>query len=140
VRCHHEFRVAPSISFHLGRDYARIVKILIVEDNPGVRRMLRRVVEGLATEIHESEDGDDAIKAYAEQLPDLVLMDIHMHRMDGLTATRQIRAFHPAARVLIVTAYEDEELRSAAQDAGACGYVLKDKLTDLPRLINAVMR
>jgi DNA-binding NarL/FixJ family response regulator len=67
-------------------------------------------------------------------------MDIHMHRMDGLTATRQIREFHPAARVLIVTAYEDEELRSAAQDAGACGYVLKDKLTELPRLINAVMR
>ena len=116
-----------------------MVKILIVEDNPGVRRMLRRVVERLATEIYESEDGDDSVRAYAEQLPDLVLMDIHMHRMDGLTATRQIRRFYPAARVLIVTAYEDEELRSAAQEAGACGYVLKDKLTEQPRLINAVM-
>jgi CheY-like chemotaxis protein len=116
------------------------VKILIVEDNPGVRRMLRRVVESLASEILECDDGDEAIKAYAEQLPDLVLMDIHMPRMDGLTATRQIRRFHPAARVLVVTAYEDEELRSAAQEAGASGYVLKDKLTELPRLINAVMR
>ena len=116
------------------------MKILIVEDNPGVRRMLRRVVERLATEIYESENGDDSVRAYAEQLPDLVLMDIHMHRMDGLTATRQIRRFYPAARVLIVTAYEDEELRSAAQEAGACGYILKDKLTELPRFINAVMR
>ncbi len=102
--------------------------------------MLRRVVESLATEIHECQDGAEAIKIYTEQLPDLVLMDIHMPRMDGLTATRQIRKFHPAARVLIVTAYEDEALRSAAQEAGASGYVLKDKLTDLPRLIKAAMR
>jgi DNA-binding NarL/FixJ family response regulator len=66
-------------------------------------------------------------------------MDIHMPHMDGLTATRQIRRFHPSARVLVVTAYEDEELRSAAQEAGASGYVLKDKLTELPRLIREVM-
>jgi CheY-like chemotaxis protein len=115
------------------------VKILIVEDNAGVRRMLRRAVERLATEIHECEDGDDAIKAYAEQLPDLVLMDIYMPRMDGLIATRQIRKLHPAARVLVVTAYEDEELRAAAREAGACGYVLKDKLIELPQFIRAVM-
>jgi CheY-like chemotaxis protein len=115
------------------------VTILIVEDNAGVRRMLRRAVERLATEIRESENGEDAIKAYAEQSPDLVLMDIHMPQMDGLTATRQIRRFHPHARVLIVTAYEDEELRTAAREAGACGYVLKDKLFELPGVIRAVV-
>jgi CheY-like chemotaxis protein len=115
------------------------VKILIVEDNAGVRRLLRRAVERLATEILECENGEDAINAYAEQSPDLVLMDIYMPRMDGLIATRQIREFHPAARVLVVTAYEDEELRAAAREAGACGYVLKDRLTELPQFVRAVM-
>ncbi len=115
------------------------MKILIVDDNAGVRRLLRTFVDSMATEIHECEDGVDTISAYAEHFPDLVLMDIHMPRMDGLAATRQIRSMHPAARVLIVTAYEDEELRQAAQEAGASGYLLKDKLSDLPRLIRAVL-
>jgi two-component system response regulator DegU len=65
-------------------------------------------------------------------------MDIRMARMDGLTATRQIRQFHPSARVVVVTDYDDEDLRSAAFDAEACCYALKQDLTDLPRLIGSI--
>jgi CheY-like chemotaxis protein len=126
-------------AFQLQSNYPQVVKILIVDDNATVLRILRRIVESMATEIHECKDGQEAITIYAEQSPDLVLMDIHMPLMDGLTATRLIRNIDPAARVLIVTAYEDEGLRRAAQEAGASGYIPKDKLTTLPKVIKAVM-
>ena len=64
--------------------------ILIVEDNPTVRRLIRRAIAHLTTEIYECGDGADALKAYTEHQPDLVFMDIRMPRMDGLAATRQI--------------------------------------------------
>jgi len=66
------------------------VTILIVEDNAAIRRLIRRAVAHLADEIYECEDGADALKAYSEHQPDLVLMDVRMPRMDGLAATRQI--------------------------------------------------
>src|ERR1700677_3592585 len=64
------------------------MKILIVEDNAGVRRMIRRAVDHLASQVSECEDGADALAAYRECLPDIVLMDIRMPKMDGLAATR----------------------------------------------------
>jgi|ERR1700722_8374234 len=109
--------------------------ILIVEDNPAVRRLLRAAVAGIATEICECEDGVEALAAYTAHRPQVVLMDIRMPMMDGLAATKQIRQVHPSARVVIVTDYDDVELQIAAYEAGACGYVLKDNLLDLERLI-----
>ncbi len=72
--------------------------------------------------------------------PDLGLMDIHMPRMDGLATTRQIRLRYPEARIVIVTDYDDDDLRSAAKDAGACGYALKQNLTELEALIDPSRR
>jgi len=62
-----------------------------------------------------------------------------MPRMDGFAATRKIRHFDPEARVVIVTDYDDEDLRAAAREAGACGYALKQNLTELPVLIRSVI-
>jgi DNA-binding NarL/FixJ family response regulator len=56
--------------------------------------------------------------------------------MDGLTATRELRAAHPEARVIIVTKHNDEQLRDAAFKNGACGFVLKENLLDLRSLIS----
>jgi CheY-like chemotaxis protein len=109
--------------------------ILIVEDNASVRRLLRRAVQQIATEIWECEDGAEALAVYSEQRPNVVLMDVRMPIMDGLTATRQIRKFDPAARVIIVTDCDDEETRAAAREAGAWGYALKQDLTSLEALI-----
>jgi two-component system response regulator DegU len=109
--------------------------ILIVEDNPGVRRLLRLAVATVATEVWECGDGADALAAYDAHRPDAVLMDVRMPLMDGLAATKQILRFHPAARVLIVTDYDDDALRKAARDAGACAYVLKQNLLDLAECI-----
>ena len=109
--------------------------VLIVEDNAGVRRLLRRAIAGVATETWDCCDGAGALEAYNRWRPDVVLMDIRMPVMDGLVATRQIRLAHPEARIVIVTDYDDDALRSAAQEAGACGYALKLNLLDLAPMI-----
>jgi CheY-like chemotaxis protein len=109
--------------------------VLIVEDNAGVRRLLRRAIERIATQIWECDDGAEALTVYREHLPEVVLMDVRMRIMDGLTATRQIRKFDPMARVIIVTDCEDEETRVAAREAGASGFAVKQDLTTLEALI-----
>jgi len=115
------------------------MKILIVDDNPGMRRLLRRAIPETASIVGECTDGADALAAYAVGQPDLVLMDIRMPRMDGLAATRQILHFDPSARIVIVTDYDDQDLRAAASEAGACGYAIKQNLTELPDLIRSVV-
>src|SRR5271170_1632861 len=112
--------------------------VLIVEDNSGVRGLLRRALTATASEIWECDDGAEALDAYRAHRPDVVLMDVRMPRMDGLTATRMIRSFHPSARVVMITDYDDEDVRSAARDAGASGYVLKQDLSDLTALLNSI--
>ena len=109
--------------------------LLIVEDNPAVRRLVRQLVADLADEIGECGDGAEAEARYAELQPDWVLMDIEMPRVDGIAATRRIKAAFPDARILIVTNYGDAALRAAALAAGACGYVLKENLLELRRLL-----
>ena len=105
--------------------------IQIVDDSSNMRETIKSVLGGLGAEFIESGDGDEAIEQYARQRPDLVIMDGRMERMDGISATRAIRSQSPGARVVIVTQYDDDDLRAAARDAGAVGYVLKDDLSAL---------
>ena len=110
--------------------------VLIVDDSPQVRALIRTVLSGLADDVHECADGDEAVAAYGARRPDWVLMDVKMARMGGLEATRRILAADRTARVVIVTDYDDAHWRAAAIEAGACGYVLKENLLDVRRLLD----
>ncbi|MGH9846913.1 MAG: response regulator transcription factor, partial [Blastocatellia bacterium] len=120
------------------------MKVLIVDDNPAMRRLIRRMVLSPADDCFECADGAEALAAYeAHQLDgaDWVLMDVEMAGpqggMDGLTATRELRDAHPEARIVIVTKHNDEATREAAFNHGACGFVPKENLLELRALIGA---
>jgi DNA-binding NarL/FixJ family response regulator len=111
------------------------MKLMIVEDNPQMCQLLKQLLSDLAEVIVECADGQQAVAAYAAEQPDWTLMDLRMERLGGIEATRRIRAAWPEARILIVTEYDDQHWRAAAQQLGACGYVLKENLLDLRRLL-----
>ena len=119
------------------------MKVLIVEDHPPMRNLIRSVVHDLAEGISECGDGSEVVAMYTSQNlsgDDCVLMDLEMPKVDGLEATRRLRAAYPDARVIIVTQFGDSHLRVAANQAGACGYVVKENLLQLRELISDLKR
>ena len=113
------------------------MKVLIVDDNQQMRQTVKFYLRDLVDETHECADGAEAVAAYTEFQPDWVLMDWEMKRVDGLAATRRIRAEFPDAHILMVTQYDDRELHQAASEAGVSVYVLKDDLLSLRSLLQA---
>lgn len=116
-----------------------MTKILLVEDNADMRQALRQMLNDLG-EVYECSDGTNAFSAYVEHLPDWVLMDIKLGPTNGITATREIKAAYPEARIVMVTLYGDEELREAARRAGGCGYILKENLAEVRQMLAAGIR
>ena len=116
---------------------AMAMKLLIVEDNAPIRRIIKSFVGALADEVYECDNGETALATYQTHKPDCVLMDINLGKVDGITATRHITTADPAAYVIIVTDYDEADLREAARKAGSRGYVLKEDLRELQRLLQA---
>ena len=114
------------------------VRIMLVDDHPGFRELVKSLLGAPGAEFVECEDGLDAVREYVRARPDLVLMDISMKGLDGLNATVQIRTACPEARVFMLTQYDDLDLRAAAREAGAAGYLLKDDLSQLRNLVNSL--
>ncbi|MBS1796630.1 MAG: response regulator [Acidobacteria bacterium] len=110
--------------------------LLIVEDNPSMRRLIKSVVADLAAAVHECADGAEALTAYEKFLPEWVLMDVEMTEKDGFTATREIVAAHPDAKILILTKYGTRRMREEAERAGAREYVLKENLLAIREIIH----
>lgn len=114
----------------------QMTKILIVEDNADMRRTIKDLLGDLG-EVYECSNGLEAFSAYSQYRPDWVLMDIKMAGMNGITATRKIKSIFPHARIVIVTGYDDAELREAARRAGAFQYVLKERLAEVRQALTA---
>ncbi len=113
-----------------------IMKILVAEDNPIMRNAIKRFVQKTEHEIFECADGSEAVSMYRQHKPDVVLMDVQMPKMDGITATRMICAEFPDARIVMVSQYNDTSFRSSAKDAGATGYVLKENLNEIQQVLH----
>jgi CheY-like chemotaxis protein len=107
------------------------MKVMIVDDSAEVRRMITSFIGDLVSEFVECSDGCEALAIYAEQRPDLVLMDYQMTGMNGFQATRAIKKDFPDAHIVIVSQWDSAALREAAKDSGADAYVNKKSLLPL---------
>lgn len=99
--------------------------ILVVDDAAFMRMMIRDILAKEGYAIHEAVNGRDAIEKYDEVRPDLVTLDITMPELDGVEALKAIRAAHPEARVLMVSAMGQQKMIVEALEAGALDFLVK---------------
>lgn len=104
------------------------VKILIADDHPVVRMGIRGMISGEPDfeVVGEAENGKQAVELTATLRPDVVLMDLRMPEMDGVSATEKIKKDHPGIHILVLTTYESDADILRAIETGATGYLLKD--------------
>ncbi len=124
-------------------DSARPWRLIVVDDHPLFRSAIQHLL-GTPPDLEvvgEAADGQEALNLCRTLRPDLVLMDVQMPRMDGITATRQIKRELPDTPVLILTNFEDPGHLFEAIEAGAAGYVLKSAAAhEITEAIRAVLR
>jgi DNA-binding NarL/FixJ family response regulator len=103
------------------------MRVLVAEDHPAVRASLVAYLDAQAdiSVVGEAENGWEAVKLARQEVPDFVLMDIRMPVMDGIEGTRMIKGLRPETRVVLLSAYEQDELIEAGLEAGAEGFLLK---------------
>ena len=120
-----------------------MIRVLVVDDHAVVRQGLRTFLE-LQDDIEvvgEAADGEQALASAAALEPDVVLMDLVMPRLDGVSALQRLRECAPATRVIVLTSFLDDDKVLPAVRAGAAGYLLKDvQPAELVRAIRMVDR
>ena len=117
------------------------IRVLCADDHPlildGVARLLEREADMVL--VAEASDGLEAVRAFQDHKPDVVLMDLQMPRLNGIDAISRIREISPRARCVVLTTYRGDVQASRAFKAGAVGYLLKTMLRkDLTRTIRDV--
>jgi NarL family two-component system response regulator LiaR len=108
------------------------IKILIADDHPLIRQGLRVIIEAQPDLelVGEASNGEQAVQQALTLHPDIVIMDLQMPVMDGLSATREIAQADPQAQVLVLTSFPDDDNVYTAIKAGAMGFLLKDSSAD----------
>ncbi len=116
----------------------KLIRVMLVDDHEVVRRGMAVFLQACPDleMVSEAGDGLEAIEACAATQPDVILMDAMMPQMDGIEATRRIRAAYPHIQIVMLSSSKDEELITAAIQAGAIGYILKNVSID--EMANAV--
>jgi DNA-binding NarL/FixJ family response regulator len=118
------------------------IRVVLADDHLVVRSGLRALLESLPgyEVVAEATDGEEAVKEAQLTTPDVVLMDIRMPGLDGIEATRRVRAAVPGTAVLVLTMFDDDDTVFAAMRAGAQGYLLKGaEQEEIDRAIRAVV-
>ena len=122
-------------------DSTQQARILIAEDDKGVRTSLTRALTFQNYNVIAVNDGAQALEAIDAQLPDLVILDVSMPHVDGLTACRMIREKHRSLPILMLTARHEVSDRVAGLDAGADDYVVKPfALEELSARVRSMLR
>ena len=120
-------------------DHSRSIRVLVVDDNAGFRESLLSLLEaGNLQVVGEAGSGAEALGLVRSLAPDVVLMDVRMPMMDGIEATRLLKADFPDLGVVALSGHEDQEIVRGMLVAGASGYVLKD--SDGDEILTAVSR
>jgi len=117
------------------------IRILLAEDHVVVREGTRELIqhEEDMEVVGEAGDGEEAVALAPRTRPDVIIMDVNMPRLNGIEATKQIKAIMPSTAILILTAYDNDQYVSALLEAGAAGYLLKNiKGRELIEAIRAV--
>jgi DNA-binding NarL/FixJ family response regulator len=109
-----------------------MIRVLLVDDQRLVRAGLRMLCESAPDMevVGEADNGQQAIRLFEQVIPDVVVMDLRMPVVDGVTATARIHAAHPAARVVVLTTFDDDDHLYPALAAGAAGFLVKDAAPD----------
>ncbi|MBI4926130.1 MAG: response regulator [Anaerolineae bacterium] len=115
-----------------------MAKILIVDDAEFLRVRITKMLSGDGYEVFEAENGLKAVDTYKEVHPDVVLMDVTMPEMDGLSALKEIRKMDPQARVVMLTALGQESVVLEAVKSGARDFIVKPFERD--RVMNAISK
>lgn len=115
-------------------------KILIVDDQKGVRRLLEELFRQEGWEVRSAADGLEALELVAKVLPDLILIDVKMPNMNGLEATQEIMQRQPGISIIMMTAYGEIEVVRQALDAGVKRCISKPfDIKDLRDMVDKVM-
>lgn len=117
------------------------IRILLADDHAVVRQGTRQLLarEADLEVVAEAGDGEEAVRLARLHAPDVAVMDIAMPQLNGIEATRQIKATHPRISVLALSAYDDDQYIFALLEAGAAGYLLKNiSVEELVKAIRAV--
>ena len=119
------------------------IRIIIADDHAVVREGTRKILEQEQDlqVVGEAADGEEAVKLATSVKPDVAIIDISMPRLDGIEATKQIKALYPSTAILILSAYDDDQFVFSLLEAGAAGYLLKSvrgqELIDAVRAVHA---
>jgi NarL family two-component system response regulator LiaR len=120
-----------------------MIRVLLADDHAMVREGTRQLLEQEKdmTVVAEAGDGEEAVQLAGAFKPEVAIIDITMPKLNGIEATKQIKALYPSISILILTAYDDDEYIFSFLDAGAAGYLLKtvrgNELIAAVRALNA---